>query len=59
MVGDARALPIEGYDNLAAAQIVSMLTSLTTAERALLRKYEQANRSRRTVLGKLDQLDSA
>jgi hypothetical protein len=49
-------LPIEGYDSLAASQVVGRLGSLTDDELALIEAYETAHRSRRTILGKINQL---
>lgn len=49
-------LPIEGYDSLAASQVVGRLGSLTDEELALIEAYETSHRSRRTILGKINQL---
>lgn len=54
----AADLPIEGYDQLAARQIVDRLSGLTADELDAVGAYERANRHRRTVLGKIDQLTS-
>ncbi|MEQ1698898.1 MAG: hypothetical protein ABMA25_02260 [Ilumatobacteraceae bacterium] len=48
--------PFEGYNELAAAQVVQLLARLPHAELVLVRDYEQAHRARRTVLAKLAQL---
>lgn len=48
--------PFEGYDHLAAAQIVRLLDRLPDAEREMVRVYELAHRGRRTILAKLEQL---
>ena len=48
--------PFEGYQHLAAAQVVQLLGRLTTRELTAIRAYEHANRQRRTILAKLDQL---
>lgn len=48
--------PFEGYNELAAAQVVQLLVRLPHAELLLVQDYEQAHRARRTVLAKLDQL---
>lgn len=48
--------PFEGYDQLAAAQIVQLLGRLPHNELQLIRAYEAASRRRRTVLAKIDQL---
>lgn len=55
--GDAM-LPIEGYDHLAARQVVDRLDSLTPAELREVERYERGNRHRRTVLGKIEQLST-
>jgi hypothetical protein len=53
----ARAdLPIPGYDALSASQVVERLIGLGAAELEAIRTYEAANRNRRTILGKIDQL---
>ena len=54
----AADLALDDYDQLPAAQIVAKLASLTPAERAQIGRYEAAHRHRRTVLGKLGQLDA-
>lgn len=48
--------PFDGYEHLAAAQIVQLLGRLPHAELELIRDYELAHRSRRTILAKLEQL---
>ncbi len=52
------ALPIPGYDTLAASQVVQRLGSLTPDELEAVRRYEVANRGRRTVLHRIAQLSS-
>jgi hypothetical protein len=49
-------LPIEEYESLAASQVVDRLATLTPDELEAIRSFELANRSRRTVLGRIDQL---
>ena len=49
-------LPIEGYDELPAIEIVGMLDGLTPAQRTAIADHETAHRQRRTVLGKIAQL---
>lgn len=49
-------LAIPGYDALAASQVVQRLASLTGEELEEVRLYETANRHRRTVLSRIDQL---
>ncbi len=51
-------LPIAGYDDLTAREIVALLDDLTSAQRDRLRTYEASNRNRKTVLAKLDRLGS-
>jgi hypothetical protein len=48
--------PFDGYEHLAAAQIVQLLGRLPHAELVLIRDYEAAHRARRTILAKLEQL---
>lgn len=52
-------LALPDYDQLPASQIVAMLGDLIPDERDDIEHYERANRGRRTVLGKLDQLRQA
>ncbi len=49
--------PFAGYDHLGSAAVVARLGELSRAERSAVRAYETANRNRRTVLGRLDQLE--
>ena len=50
------ALPIAGYDTLAASQVVARLEGLDADELEAVREYEAAHRNRKTVLGKVAQL---
>ena len=52
---DDLALP--DYDTLPAIDIVAKLDTLDADDRAAIERYERAHRQRRTVLGKLAQLD--
>ncbi len=52
-------LPIAGYDQLTAREIVRLLDDLTPAQRTRIRHYETGNRNRKTVLAKLDRLDDS
>lgn len=52
------ALAIEGYDHLAARQVIDRLDGLTPGELADVEAYERANRHRQVVLGRLAQLQS-
>jgi hypothetical protein len=49
-------LPIEGYDDLAARQVVDRLEALDDAELFRIEGYERAHRNRSTVLGKISML---
>jgi Zn-dependent protease with chaperone function len=55
---DAATLPIDGYDSLAASQVVLRLGSLTPSELAAIAAYESSHRARRTILGKIHQLQA-
>lgn len=57
-VAPSGPLPIDGYDSLAASQVVLRLGSLNSAELDMVRVYEERNRSRRTILGKIAQLQA-
>ena len=48
--------PFDGYDHLAAAQIVRLLDRLPESELEMVRTYEVAHRGRRTILAKVEQL---
>lgn len=52
---DDLALP--DYDTLPAIDIVAKLETLSVGEREAIASYESSNRQRRTVMGKLSQLD--
>ncbi len=54
----APSLPIANYDDLKAREVIPLLESLSPAQRAVVRDHESAGRSRKTVLAKLDRLDS-
>ncbi|MDA8290385.1 MAG: hypothetical protein M0Z33_01710 [Actinomycetota bacterium] len=53
---DARELAIPGYDSLAASQVVRRLTALSADELDAVARYEEGNRQRRTILGRIAQL---
>ena len=53
---DAAELPIEGYDHLAASQIVAALATLDDDELDVIEAFELANRNRRTIHGRIAQL---
>lgn len=49
-------LAIADYDSLAASQVIPRLAGLAPAELDALRSYEAAHRGRKTILGKVAQL---
>jgi len=49
-------LPIPGYDQLSASQVVARLDGLAPDELDTIRTYESAHRGRNTILGKIAQL---
>ncbi|MCX6536935.1 MAG: hypothetical protein NT119_10375 [Actinobacteria bacterium] len=55
----ASKLPIAGYDDLSALQILDLLGGLDKAELTKIKKYETANRSRQTILKKIALLSDA
>ena len=46
-------LPIPGYENMSALQIIELLTPLKRSELITINKFETANRARKTILSKL------
>jgi hypothetical protein len=52
----AELLPLEGYESLAASQVVDRLGRLGPRELERVREFERTHRGRRTILGKIDQL---
>jgi hypothetical protein len=56
---DPGELAIPDYDNLSASQVVPRLGGLTPDELEAVRRYELAARGRKTILGKITQLQSA
>ncbi|MBW3536223.1 MAG: hypothetical protein KY395_00450 [Actinobacteria bacterium] len=52
-------LGIPGYESLAATQVVSRLGGLTSDQLAAVKAYESATRGRRTILGRIAQIESA
>ena len=50
--------PFPGYDHLGSAAVVARLGELSARERAAVLRYEKANRNRRTILGRIDQLNA-
>jgi hypothetical protein len=55
---DVSSLALADYDHLSSAQIVGKLDGLDAAERRAIERYERAGRCRRTILGKLAQLEA-
>jgi hypothetical protein len=51
-------LAIPGYDSLSASQVVQRLAGLNTEELEAVRAYESATRGRKTILHRIDQLQS-
>lgn len=51
--------PIPGYDGLSAGEIVALLPELDPRERRAVEAYERANRKRRSVLERANQLEQA
>ena len=49
-------LPIPGYDQLAASQVIARLPGLTRGELDRIEDHESAHRRRRTILAKIAQL---
>jgi hypothetical protein len=54
----AATLVIPDYDELSASQVVERLDGLPASELDAVRAYEEAHRSRRTILYKIEQLTS-
>ncbi|MCP5027179.1 MAG: hypothetical protein GY929_12930 [Actinomycetia bacterium] len=55
---DPPEVPIAGYDQLTAAEIVPLLPALGTDDLQLVLEHEQAGRSRKTILNRIGQLQS-
>jgi hypothetical protein len=55
-VGTVGPLPIDGYDALAASQVLPRLVALDAIGLEAVRRYEEAHRNRRTVLARIGQL---
>jgi len=53
---DDEGLPIEGYDDLSAPQIIPMLESLSADELSTILAHEADHRSRATVVNRIRQL---
>jgi len=55
---DAEELAIVDYDSLAASQVVPRLAALRPDELEAVRRYELAHRGRKTILGRVAQIQS-
>ncbi len=55
---EAGSLAIPDYDGLSASHVVNRLAGLSAAELEAVRGYEAANRGRKTILSKVQQLQS-
>jgi hypothetical protein len=55
---DAGALAIPGYDSLSASQVLPRLAGLATDELEAVRRYELDHRGRKTILGRVAQLQN-
>ena len=53
---DPDTLAIPGYESLSASQVMPRLESLSADELEQVRRYEQDNRARKTILNKVAQL---
>ena len=58
LVPDAGGLGITDYDALSASQVVPRLAGLGELELEAVRRYESANRGRKTILAKIAQLQA-
>jgi hypothetical protein len=58
-VPEVATLAIPDYDNLSASQVVPRLGGLSDGELDAVRRYETAERGRKTILNKIAQLRSA
>jgi hypothetical protein len=57
-VADVADLPIARYDTLSATQVLSHLAGLTPEQRNVIAEHERNTRSRRTILQRIEQLNS-
>jgi hypothetical protein len=55
-IGTVAPLPIDGYDALAASQVLPRLVALDGTGLEAVRQYEESHRNRRTVLARIGQL---
>jgi hypothetical protein len=56
---DPESLAILEYESLSASQVVPRLEGLTPDELEAVRRYENGNRARRTILNKIAQLQGS
>jgi polyhydroxyalkanoate synthesis regulator phasin len=54
VTGTTESFPIDDYDDLTAAQVVSKLDALQDSDLRRVREYERRNANRKTVLTALD-----
>jgi hypothetical protein len=54
VAGLASTFPIDGYDDLTAAQVTERLDALTPAELRAVRDHERRNANRKSVLAAID-----
>jgi hypothetical protein len=55
---NVESLAIPGYDTLSASQVVQRLGGLSEDELEAVREYEQSSRKRKTILARVEQLQS-
>ena len=55
---NVESLAIPGYDTLSASQVVQRLGGLSVEELEAVRSYEQSSRKRKTILARVQQLQS-
>jgi hypothetical protein len=55
---NVETLAIPGYDTLSASQVVQRLGGLSEDELEAVREYEQSSRKRKTILARVEQLQS-
>lgn len=55
----ATELAVADYDSLAASQVIPRLSGLTTTELEAVRDYEASHRGRKTILGKVAQIQGS
>ena len=55
----AEDLAIPSYDSLAASQVIPRLEGLSPEELAAVARYERSHRARKTILGKISQIQGS